>query len=504
MKTHFNIVATAIMLALIGGCIVAPFIACAAVPLRWNVETSRAQPARYDVYRGETLQLTADLTSYGQPVSMAGTAALYIQTNGMGNAWWTIPATVSSNRIDATLSPSSYPATATTLNCFLGGPATSYRAAFVLRILGAPGPAPNTVEPPVVALDYDTITVLNAPYWTRDEADARYGGSSITATVVTNIAAAVVARDAIPKSNGVAENLTVGGEFRLDDGAGNYGTIQYGGNNNTDYTEWWAGVPGYWLGTYRLRNPGSGNTATIAFTSDIPDLGPYAAAAAVASNAVPRTVADATYATKAEMSGKLDASNGTANFLTVISPYDEKMVLGTSVDEYVTLVFGHSLGLVFDAQTRRLGVWPYPSGDYSNVDYLATASDVSSMVDSIPKTYAATNAIVAVNSSVQTVVDPPNNVLPAFQVPSAVPGFVRDWIVYVVSSGTTDITVTGFPSTVDGKTANFFSTTSTADITKACTHGTITIFTFSEVNSTTNAVNFFVMRSELQRVNQSN
>ena len=118
MKTHFNIVATAIMLALIGGCIVAPFIACAAVPLRWNVETSRAQPARYDVYRGETLQLTADLTSYGQPVSMAGTAALYIQTNGMGNAWWTIPATVSSNRIDATLSPSSYPATATTLLYF--------------------------------------------------------------------------------------------------------------------------------------------------------------------------------------------------------------------------------------------------------------------------------------------------------------------------------------------------------------------------------------------------
>ena len=201
MKTHFKIVATAIMLALIGGCIVAPFIALAAVPLHWNVETSRANPASFDVYRGETLQLSADLTSYGQPVSMAGTAALYFQTNGMADAWWTIPATVTSNRIEATLSPNSYPANATTLNCFLGGPATSYRAAFVLRVLGAPVPAPNTVSPPVVTLDFDHLTVANPPYWTREEADSRYVGSSITVAVVTNIAESVVVRDALPKSN---------------------------------------------------------------------------------------------------------------------------------------------------------------------------------------------------------------------------------------------------------------------------------------------------------------
>ena len=184
MKTHFKIVATAIMLALIGGCIVAPFIALAAVPLHWNVETSRANPASFDVYRGETLELHADLLNYGRPIEVAGAVALYVQTNGMDNAWWTLPATVTGSCIKATLSPDNYPASATALNCFIGGPASSYRAAFRLRILGSPGSEPNTVSPPVVTLDYDAITVLNPPYWTRDEADARYGGASVTESVV--------------------------------------------------------------------------------------------------------------------------------------------------------------------------------------------------------------------------------------------------------------------------------------------------------------------------------
>ncbi len=508
MKPHFKTLA----LAVLGGCMPA----LAAVPLRWNVETSRAQPARYDVYRGETLQLSADLTSYGQPVAMAGTAALYIQTNGMGSAWWTVPATVSSNRIDATLSPSSYPATATTLNCFLGGPATSYRAAFVLRILGAPGPAPNTVSPPVVTLDYDEITVLNPPYWTRDEADARYGGSSITATVVTNIAAAVVERDAIPKSNGVAYNLTVGGEFRLDDGAGNYGTIQYGGNNNTDYTEWWAGVPGFWLGTYRLRNPGSGNTATIAFTSDLPDFAPYTAAANVATNAL------VTVSAHAANSG--NPHNVTANQVGAY-PRQNTIVLfdgdGSSdvyrprilvcdtsnapTDQagvfYGGQIYGIKGELYGESGSSLFGLsWPW-----GWTGTIATSNMVESVVATIPSTYAATNAIVSVNCSVQTVVDPPNNTLPTFQVPAAVPGGVRDWIVHVVSSGQTDITVTGFPATVDGgKTANFFSPIAAADLTKACTHGTVTTFTFTEINATSSAVNVMVMRAELQRVSPSN
>ncbi len=160
MKPHFKTLAIVLLAALIGGCMPA----LAAVPLRWNVETSRAQPASFDVYRGETLLLTADMTSYGRPLEMAGAAALYIQTNGMADVWWTIPATVATNRIEATLSPTNYPGDAQVLNCYLGGPATSYRAAFRLRVLGAPGPAPSEVQFPIRSLDFATVTVHNAPW----------------------------------------------------------------------------------------------------------------------------------------------------------------------------------------------------------------------------------------------------------------------------------------------------------------------------------------------------
>ena len=160
MKPHFKTFATALALAVLGGCMPA----LGAVPLRWNVETSRAQPASFDVYRGETLLLTADMTSYGRPLEMAGAAALYIQTNGMADVWWTIPATVATNRIEATLSPTNYPGDAQVLNCYLGGPATSYRAAFRLRVLGAPGPAPEAVQFPVRSLDFANVVVSNAPW----------------------------------------------------------------------------------------------------------------------------------------------------------------------------------------------------------------------------------------------------------------------------------------------------------------------------------------------------
>lgn len=167
MKDIFKVVFTVITAAFIVGCTPA----VAAVPLRWTVETSRATPQRIDIYRGETVTVAADLTSYGRPLALAGEAALYVQTNGMGSAWWTVPATVASNRIEATLAPSAYPADASLLTCHLGGPAINYRAAFQARILGSPGTAPNTVQPPVSILDFAALTVVNSPYCTRTEVE---------------------------------------------------------------------------------------------------------------------------------------------------------------------------------------------------------------------------------------------------------------------------------------------------------------------------------------------
>lgn len=125
------------------------YLTSAAVPIRWTVETSRAQPALFDAYHGETLDLAAAFQSYGSPLAITGPASLYYQTNGMGAAWWTAPATVSSNTISAAFTPSLDPG-ATTLNCFLGGPSSSYRASFRMRFLNSPGATPNVLPLPLV------------------------------------------------------------------------------------------------------------------------------------------------------------------------------------------------------------------------------------------------------------------------------------------------------------------------------------------------------------------
>ena len=160
MKPHFKTLAIAILAVLIGGCMPA----LAAVPLRWTVETSRAATQHIDVYRGETVAVDVDVTSYGKPLDMAGEVALYVQTNGMSDSWWVYPASVSSNRVSATLAPTNYPPSAKSLVCFVGGPATNFRAAFTARIVGAPGDTPNALEPPVRSIDFSRVTVLNAPW----------------------------------------------------------------------------------------------------------------------------------------------------------------------------------------------------------------------------------------------------------------------------------------------------------------------------------------------------
>lgn len=124
----------------------------AAVPLRWTVETSRAQVAQFEAYRGETLDLEATMKSYGSPLATPAQPSLYWQTNGMGAAWWTAPATASGNVLRATWSPTN-DCGGTVYNCFIGGPDATYRAAFRLRMLPSPGFTPNHLKLPTVTHD---------------------------------------------------------------------------------------------------------------------------------------------------------------------------------------------------------------------------------------------------------------------------------------------------------------------------------------------------------------
>ena len=124
----------------------------AAVPLAWTVETSRAQVAQFEAYRGETLDLEATMQSYGSPLATPAQPSLYWQTNGMGAAWWTAPATASGNVLRATWSPTN-DCGGTVYNCFIGGPDATYRAAFRLRMLPSPGYTPNHLKLPTVTYD---------------------------------------------------------------------------------------------------------------------------------------------------------------------------------------------------------------------------------------------------------------------------------------------------------------------------------------------------------------
>lgn len=135
----------------------------AAVPLRWTVETTRAQPATFEAYQGETLAFEAALQSAGKPLELSGIAALYWQTNGMGSAYWETTAAVNSNRLSAVWTPE-MDVGARVYNCFIGIPGKVYRAAFQLRLRPSPGAEPNTLHLPVPVIDFAKVRVLNPPW----------------------------------------------------------------------------------------------------------------------------------------------------------------------------------------------------------------------------------------------------------------------------------------------------------------------------------------------------
>lgn len=129
------------------------------VPIRWTVETSRVQPAVFEAYQGETLDLEATMQSYGKPFAITGDdIRIYWQTNGMAGAWWSAPAAVKvgqSGERDtyaATWTPS-MDAGAAVYSCFIGQPGGNYRAEFRLRLRPSPGSTPNTLRLPDVSYD---------------------------------------------------------------------------------------------------------------------------------------------------------------------------------------------------------------------------------------------------------------------------------------------------------------------------------------------------------------
>ena len=121
--------------------------ALAAVPCEWSATPQRPAPAQFDRFHGESLDFRCTFTGFGAlPFAGVSDVRLWYQTNGMGAAWWSIPATVSSNALAATFPPSADPG-AERLAVFFGAPSNAYAAAQV-RFRNSPGALPNVLPPP--------------------------------------------------------------------------------------------------------------------------------------------------------------------------------------------------------------------------------------------------------------------------------------------------------------------------------------------------------------------
>ena len=146
--------------------------ATAAVPLSWEVKPGQASPVAFDRFHGESLQLSAEFVGFSEPPFAPGAdVRLWYQTNGMGSAWWSAPASVESNRVSAVWSPELDPG-AERVTLFFGAPSNAYCSA-VLRLRGSPGMVPNALPLPVQRLDFAALDVLNAPYYTQAETEEK-------------------------------------------------------------------------------------------------------------------------------------------------------------------------------------------------------------------------------------------------------------------------------------------------------------------------------------------
>ena len=120
-------------------------------PLSWTRTPANPNPAAFSTYHGQTLDLFCRFEGFGElPFAESG-VNLYWQTNGMGGAWWSMPATVNSNTVSASWLPGHDPG-AGRVTFFFGAQSNAYASA-VVRLLPSPGFVPVVQPLPDVAFD---------------------------------------------------------------------------------------------------------------------------------------------------------------------------------------------------------------------------------------------------------------------------------------------------------------------------------------------------------------
>lgn len=138
-----------------------------AAPLKWSCNWPEAKSQTFSLYHGETAQLQPSFYVNGVLATNLTIEAAYYQTNGMADVWWELPG--------ATFAPSN-DCGAASYRFFVraaDAAGVNYRANGVLRMLDSPGFTPSEVALPTRRLDFSTVELVNAPYYTKSETDAK-------------------------------------------------------------------------------------------------------------------------------------------------------------------------------------------------------------------------------------------------------------------------------------------------------------------------------------------
>ena len=198
----------------------------AAVPVVWTNTPAATQPYPIKpVPHGSTVDFAVTLRGYTTPpIADDADVRLWFQTNGMGSAWWSAPATFDGSTITATFGPAQ-DCGADRVSLFFGAPSNVFASA-VLRLTHAPGFSPSSLPLPVQRLDFAAVEIVNAPYYTQAETDARIVELSPAAQppgnylAVSNAAmsAAAATNDFLRLTGGtMAGDIRFGDNIRLTD-----------------------------------------------------------------------------------------------------------------------------------------------------------------------------------------------------------------------------------------------------------------------------------------------
>jgi len=152
-KTHCKTLAAALAAVL-------QLAALAAVPVAWTNSPGMPPYPVKPVPHGVPVDFRVTLRGYAEPLVAPGAdVRLWYQTNGMGSAWWSAPATLEGDTVTATFGPAQDTG-ADRVSLFFGAPSNVFAAA-VLRLTHSPGFAPASLPLPTPVLDFSAVELRN-------------------------------------------------------------------------------------------------------------------------------------------------------------------------------------------------------------------------------------------------------------------------------------------------------------------------------------------------------